>query len=87
MIQNLQIYTKYEPKSEAVENFTWKCQIFDDFFDLNACDQKLLLVTFYVKSYLVVYAAGQSSHKYLTLCCKCSGTPPCRVCGIIKFTS
>ena len=34
--------------------FREKCQIFDGIFAKNACDQKLLLVTFYVKSYLGV---------------------------------
>ena len=31
-----------------------KCQIFDEIFAKNACDQKLLFLTFYVKSYLEV---------------------------------
>ena len=32
LIQNLQFHTKYEPKSAAVEFFSWKCHIFDEIF-------------------------------------------------------
>ena len=42
------------PKSETVEiSFMKNIKFFDTIFDY-ACDQKLLLVTFYVKTYLVM---------------------------------
>ena len=37
---------------KAVDVFSWKMSIFFQIFTLNACDQTLLLVTFYKKPYL-----------------------------------
>ena len=43
-----------------------KYQIFDEIFAKNPCDQKLLLVTFYVKLYLVLVCGLESSPKGLS---------------------
>ena len=50
MLQNLQSDSKYEPKLKAMEIFSWKIS---KFWFGYTCDQKLLLLTFYVKPYLV----------------------------------
>ena len=39
-----------------VNFFREKYQIFYEIFDFNACDQKMLLLTFYVKPYLTKVA-------------------------------